>query len=257
MREHFNLLAPIWVAFLLTCSVHGFSTSKSADESSENLARWKDRWETNTLGWHRTDVNDVIRTHGDKLFPEDDSCTENFRIFVPLCGKSLDMAHFARDERVTEVVGLDGIHKSLREFARENPDLGLKEAESIPAFEVMKGKNITLLKGDLFDLLHNNAEPVGKFEAVYDRASLVALQPPMREKYLEIMGEIIMSGGRILLVTVEHDAGSGPPFSILESDVRSLYEHRKWVDSVSVLNPDEAERDASGRISRWYLVQTK
>jgi thiopurine S-methyltransferase len=178
-------------------------------------------------------------------------------------------------------VGVDGIQKSLQSFADEHPDLQLEPihpndddddnaATTIIAgtkkFQMMTGQNITLLKGDFFDLA-DDSERMGVllgeekqflFSAIYDRAALVAIQPPMRELYLDIMQHVLIPGGKILLVTVEHDHGSGPPFSILEQDVQSLYGTRPdWIESITVLNPNETQTDANGRISRWYLIQSK
>lgn len=249
-------LVSILATFAGLSVAQGLATSSNvADESSNNLARWKDRWETNTLGWHRSDVNDVIKAHGAKLLQADEACDVDMRVFVPLCGKSLDVAFFARDEGVTEVVGVDGIKKALLEFSNENPDLELKEADPIGSYEVLKGNKITLLKGDFFEL--TDASTGGKFAAIYDRASLVAIQPDLREKYAATMGQLIAPGGKILLVTVEHDTGTGPPFSILDSDVRSLYQGQDWVSSITQLNSDGTELDDRGRLSRWYIIQAK
>ena len=253
---HFLLyLAPFFAVLSRISFAQGLASSTVADESSSNLARWKDRWATNTIAWHGDDVNDVIKAHGDKLLKANDSCTADMRVFVPLCGKSLDVAFFARNEDVTEVVGVDGIKKALQEFASEHPDLELKEMESTESYEVFKGKKISLLKGDFFEL--NDESTGGKFAAIYDRASLVAIRPEMREKYIAVMQRLIAPGGKILLVTVEHDTGTGPPFSIPETDVLLLYEGQGWVESVTQMNPDETQLDDRGRLSRWYLIQAK
>lgn len=255
-----NLLVCVGLALyaaLSHCSLaQGLATpSKVANESAENLARWQDRWATNTIRWHRDDdINDVIKAHGDKLLNIDESCTVDMRVLVPLCGKSLDVAFFAKEEGVTEVVGVDGIRKALEEFISEHPDLELEQVESTGSYEVFKGRTITLLKGDFFDLTEQDAG--GKFAAVYDRASLVAIQPDLREKYVSNIRKVIAPGAKILLVAVEHGTGTGPPFSILEADVRRLYEG-DWVDTITQLNPEETAVDGSGRLHRWYLIQIK
>jgi len=74
---------------------------------------------------------------------------------------------------------------------------------------------------------------------------------------MEVMQRIMAPGGKILLVTVEHDTGTGPPFSIPETDVRLLYEKQDWVESVTQMNPDATELDGGGRLSRWYIIQAK
>ena len=241
--------------------VQGLAVPASvADESSNNLARWKDRWDTNVIGWHKDQVNDFIQAHGDKLLqpPDDDeSCsTDNnggMRVLVPLCGKSVDVAFFAKQSSVAQVVGVDGIMKALETFSAEHPDLEIKETDSIGSFRALKAKNITLLKGDFFDL--DDSATGGKFSGVYDRAAMVAIQPHLREKYVAILQRLIAPGGRILLATVEHDTGSGPPFSVWQLDLQTLYGSQDWVKSITQLNPEETETDDKGRVTRWYLIQ--
>lgn len=254
------LLCFLWLLVLQTA--HGLTATTPADESSPNLARWKDRWDTNTLGWHKDDVNDILKVHGDKLLMQpqqsndESSCSDvvvGVRVFVPLCGKSVDVAYLAKHAGVSEVLGLDGIMKALENFSAEHPYLQLKQMESTGGpFEVLKGNNITLLKGDFFDLTTAEA---GKFSAIYDRAAMVAIQPQLRENYIAILRQLLGPGGKILLSTVEHEMGTGPPFSVLASDLEMLYGSQEWVKSITQLNPDETAVDEKGRLNRWYIIQ--
>ena len=47
---------------------------------------WHDRWETNRIGFHEDQPNPLLVTH----FPEL-SVQDGGRLFVPLCGKTLDI----------------------------------------------------------------------------------------------------------------------------------------------------------------------
>ena len=228
--------------------------SSVAEESTGHLAQWSDRWEANRIGWHIDDFNEAIVAHGNELVQADESC-KTARVLVPLCGKTQDMAYFSQHQGVTEVVGVDGIKKALQEFADEHPDLGVKERGPEGAYETFKGNKISLLKGDFFEL--TGKDTGGKFTAVFDRGSLVAIEPDMREKYLNVMKRVVAPGGKILLVTVEHDEGKGPPFSIKDEDVRRLYETQEWVASVRQLNPENKQADDFGRLDRWYMIQVR
>ncbi len=55
------------------------------------------------------------------------------------------------------------------------------------------------------------------------RASLVAIEPSLRERYVKLMGELVPRGGRVLLVTISYDSkkASGPPFSVPPEEVQS------------------------------------
>jgi len=231
-------------------------------ESTDNLAPWSERWQAKRIGWHIDNINEAVATHGDELLAHgnEESCRtaasgKVVRLLVPLCGKSHDMAYFSQHQGVTEVVGVDGIKKALQEFADEHPGLDIKEDAPVGSYEKFKGSNIMLLRGDFFELTEK--ETGGKCTAVFDRGSLVAIEPNMREAYLRVMERILAPGGKILLVTVEHDEGKGPPFSITEEDVRRLYESQEWVDFVRKLNPENNKADGAGRVDRWYMIQAK
>ena len=198
--------------------------------------------------------------HGGQIIPsfESDSTNEdtcqsednNFRIFVPLCGKTVDMAFLAKQKSVSQVVGVDGIRKALTAFAEENPSLEIKtefDNEVNEVVERLPGKGIELLRGDLFDL--NDEVTNGKFHMILDRASIVAIQPDLREKYVETMGKLIQPGGSILLLTFDRRSGtdeamkSGPPFSVDEKEVRRLYEKCEWVDKVTLVDEFDEFQD--------------
>lgn len=217
-----------------------------------------------------------MRLHGNQLIPNLDhnSPADNdetlaaptTRVFLPLCGKSVDLSYLARQTKVvTEVVGVDGVQKALEEFSKENPDLEVhQESATEPskaehsAFARFTGKNILLLKGNYFDL--NEDATDGKFQAIFDRASMVAIDPSLREAYIETIGKLIAPGGRILLVTIERRTGteedkSGPPFSIPENEVRRLYERHSWVNSITRL--DDNANSEEKMISLYFLIQAK
>jgi len=236
------------------------------------------QWDEDKIGWHESDVHKALRLHGNQLIPNLDhsSLTDDdetlaaptTRVFLPLCGKSVDLSYLARQTKVVAgVVGVDGVQKALKEFSTENPDLEIhqeKESDTKSstaehsAFTRFTGKNILLLKGNYFDL--NEDATDGKFHAIFDRASMVAIDPSLREAYVGIIGKLIAPGGRILLVTIERRSGTeedknGPPFSIPEKEVRKLYEGQSWVDSITRLDNNDGSEE--NMISLHFLIQAK
>uniref|UniRef100_A0A7S1D8X3 thiopurine S-methyltransferase n=2 Tax=Cyclophora tenuis TaxID=216820 RepID=A0A7S1D8X3_CYCTE len=246
------------------------SKVKPKDESSEVLNSWKSRWNDNAIGWHIPDVHESLLKHGHQIIPQftskEETCSNPVRVFVPLCGKTVDMAFLARHKSVSEVVGIDGIKKALEEFSSENPDLGLAEKESSDAYERLVGKNILLLKGDFFEL--NEASVGGLFDSVWDRASIVAIDPSLREDYVRVTKGLVKPGGTLLVSTFERRTGTeqgikgGPPFSVPESEVRRLYESQDWVESVELLeeinqyekSPASKKFESQGVTSLFELV---
>lgn len=269
-----------------------------ADETSDLLLPWLNRWNDRRIGFHLEDANPILVKYVDCLRPLTnaticaDSSTNNHpedvtgtcfnkdassetRIFLPLCGKTVDMAYLIPLFR--EVVGVEGIRQALVEFAQEQPHLKIKEAahnnnaEGMnERFELFKGEKITLLKGDYFNMKESDTQ--GRFEAIFDRASMVAIDPSLQKSYVEVLGGLIAPGGKILLVTLERRGEEeamkkGPPFSIPETSVRELFESQSWVESLTRLQeedqlqirPDDRERfeGLDQLLEVVYLIQGK
>jgi thiopurine S-methyltransferase len=66
----------------------------------------------------------------------------------------------------------------------------------------------------------------GPVDAVYDRAALVALDPPTRAAYVGSLLRVLAPGGRVLLVTFAYDQAKlpGPPWSIDDDTVHALFD---------------------------------
>jgi len=227
------------------------------------------------LGWHLADANPGLIKYGDKLVNQE-SCPaqggSGIRWLVPLCGKTVDMAYLATQETTAHVVGVDGIRKALDDFSKEHSELKIQQSSSEgSSFEKLEGKKITLLKGDFFGL--DDKATGGKFDAIMDRASMVAIDPSLREEYVQTISKVIKPGGKILLVTIERRTGTeeavkkGPPFSISEAEVRRLYESQDWVETVTLLEevdefeqkPEQKQRfeGLTSMYELYFLVETK
>jgi len=186
------------------------------------------------------------------------------------------MAHLARyaarteNHGIAQIVGVDGVRKSLETFASEHPDLEIVQQQASAAVDTSStwttttrfvGKNILLLQTDFFHL--DDTLTDGRFETIFDRGSLIAIDPSLREEYVGVMSRLIQPGGRILFVGIERTGGdlnAGPPFSIPEPEVRKLYEGQDWVESVTLLHDDSTETEGNvERImkSMFYLIQAK
>lgn len=191
------------------------------------------------------------------------------RIFVPLCGKSVDLAYLAFHPKISHVVGIDIVRDAAEGFASEHPELFIEEVQlpnecgtekNSPDHTcghatdncTFRGKNFTFLIRNIFDFLYMTTDERAKhmsdgtytfFDAIYDRASIVAIKPSQRKDYVTLLGEVLHPGGTILLVTIDRRCTKtdeakrdGPPFSIDEREVRQLYESQSWVESVTLLD---------------------
>lgn len=174
---------------------------------------WRERWESGRTGFHQDETNRYLMQHWSRLNVGTDA-----KVFVPLCGKSSDML-WLRDQGY-EVIGAELSPIAVRDFFDQN---GLNVAQSKQGdFERWEGNGVTVLCGNVFHLSAEDLEGVG---AVYDRAALIALPPDMRRDYATHLGEVLLSGTKMLLVTIDypqHQRG-GPPFSVSDDEVHDLF----------------------------------
>jgi thiopurine S-methyltransferase len=140
------------------------------------------------------------------------------RVYVPLCGKSLDMAWLA--SRGHEVVGSELSPIAIGEFFASQ---GLEPAaEARGAFVRHAAGAFELLEGDALAL---TPADTGRIGGVYDRAALVALPPEMRASYAASLARLLPSGARGLLVAFEYpqEMKGGPPFSVDAGEIARLF----------------------------------
>ena len=178
---------------------------------------WHQRWADNQIGFHQETPTPLLLKHWPSL-----NVAPGAQVFVPLAGKSLDMAWFA--SQGYGVLGVELSRLAVEQFFAEHglhPDIR----------ETRYGRHyaaggIELIHGDAFAL---DAEALRDCAAVFDRAALIALPPQLRQRYATELYARLPSGCRGLLVTLEYPQGerAGPPFSVPQDEVISLYS-RDW-----------------------------
>jgi thiopurine S-methyltransferase len=174
---------------------------------------WHSRWQANEIGFHQAEVNPQLQRYWREI-----QALAGGRVFVPLCGKSHDMLWLAAQGH--RVLGVEISPIAVRDFFKEN-DLAAVTRPGAD-FQEHHSDEITLLQGDFFALSPGQLKEVA---AVYDRASLIALPPSLRRRYVEQMASILPSGMPILLLTLDYPQAEmdGPPFSVPDAEVRSLF----------------------------------
>jgi len=173
---------------------------------------WHQRWEKNETAWHESKANPLLVTYFREL-----SMAKGRRVFVPLCGKTLDnswlLSHGYR------VAGAE-----LSQIAIEQlfMDLGVQpEISEVGGLNRWSANNIDIFVGDIFALSRQNLGPV---DAIYDRAALVAFPEEMRNRYTAHLTELTGTAPQ-LLICYEYDQRllKGPPFSISKEEVNRHY----------------------------------
>ncbi|XP_020842484.1 thiopurine S-methyltransferase isoform X2 [Phascolarctos cinereus] len=157
-------------------------------DNTLTLEYWHKKWEMHDIGFHQE--------HGNKF---------------------ADLGY--------SVVGVEISELGIREFFTEHNLSYLEESiAGISGAKVFKSSsgNITLYCCSIFDLPRAN---VGKFDRIWDRGALVAINPDDRERYAKLMLSLLEKGFHYFLITFSYDPTkfSGPPFYVPDSEVKSLF----------------------------------
>jgi thiopurine S-methyltransferase len=172
---------------------------------------WHSRWSEGKIGFHEGKPNEHLVKHLAVLGTK-------ARVFVPLCGKSEDLAFLAAQGH--ELIGVELVESAVQAFFDEH---GVKPTVSKHGpFTQYTAQNITLLAGDFFAC---TPALLGRVDALYDRAAVIALPEQMRGGYVKHLRTLMPVGARGLIITVEYpqDKMEGPPFSVPEAELRAHY----------------------------------
>lgn len=180
---------------------------------------WLNRWRNGQIGFHQPHVDRSLERHWPALNLRRPAGGQ--RVFVPLCGKSLDML-WLRDQGHF-VTGVELAATALEAFCLEN---GIPARRRVRGdFEVYEAENLELFRGDFFEL---TPELLGESAAIYDRAALISWTAELRPAYVEHIAALARSGTPMLLITLEYAQAQmpGPPFSVARDEVERLYSRR-------------------------------
>ncbi|MGR8932426.1 MAG: thiopurine S-methyltransferase [Gammaproteobacteria bacterium] len=175
---------------------------------------WHQRWQQNQIGFHQEEINPHLQRCWPKL-----RVRPKGKVFVPLCGKSNDMLWLL--SMGYQVVGVELSPLAVESFFSEN---GLQPiVRQSGNFHIYEISGLQIYCGDFFAL---QPEYFGNIDAVYDRASLIALPPDLRIEYALNLSELLSPSVEILLIAFDYPQHEmpGPPFSVQEDEVRGLFE---------------------------------
>ncbi len=203
---------------------------------------WHDRWVSGRIGFHGRETNPLLVTH----FP-DLSVPENGRVFVPLCGKTLDIAWLL--SKGHRVAGAELSELAIEQLFEE---LGVEPSISdLGKLKRYSAESIDIFVGDIFDL---TASMLGVVDAVFDRAAFVALPEDMRAAYASHIADITGTAPQ-LLITFEYDPTliDGPPFSITDEEVKRRYGDRYELSSLALVDVAGGMKGVTAKENVWLL----
>ena len=174
---------------------------------------WLNRWRAALIGFHQAATDRRLMAYWPTL-----KLPATSRVFVPLCGKSLDLLWLRTQGHTVSGVELSPI--ALESFCMEHgvPARRRKLAD----FDAFEAEDFSLFRGDFFKLTRSL---LGDVAAVYDRAALISWAPPLRSAYVNHLTSLTSAGTQTLLIAVDYpqEQMSGPPFPLDRAAIDELY----------------------------------
>ncbi|XP_054910972.1 probable thiopurine S-methyltransferase isoform X2 [Poeciliopsis prolifica] len=160
---------------------------QQADRVME-LSEWSQRWEENKIGFHQPGVHRLA-----------------------------DLGH--------SVVGVEISETAIRQFFQENNmTFSEQDVPAVPGAKVFQNpeRSVSLYQCDLFSF---SSAVAGRFGAIWDRGSLVAINPRDRNRYAALIVSLMAPDCRYLLDTLLYNPElyRGPPFFVPDEQVQSLF----------------------------------
>lgn len=209
---------------------------------------WTDLWKTNDIPWNLSSPDPLLVRH----FPN--HASQN--VFVPLCGKSVDMLWLQGHGH--KVFGVELSDIACRSFFSD-AKIEYKTTTSSP-FEIFTSPDIRIWCGDFFGFQSSNLPPL---DFIYDRAALIALPPELRKRYSQRIIEISRDRGSSrfeMLVILREKVGSdhkGPPFSVSFDELKATYDECFLIEQLEVLPRPSKEDPKIEIVDTVYRLKLK
>ena len=204
-------------------------------------AFWHEKWATENIGFHESEANKLLV----KYFPKM-NLKEGQRIFLPLCGKTLDIGWFL--DQGYRVVGAELSAKAINELF---DGLGITPKKTeLDGLTLYQGPGIDVFVGNIFKI---TPEHIGSVDMIFDRAALVALPKEMRVDYTEHLRKLTDTAPQLLLAfTYKEGLTKGPPFSVDENEIK---QHYASAYEIMLLDQEEAQGRLRGAQELvWQLI---
>jgi thiopurine S-methyltransferase len=212
---------------------------------------WLNRWEAGDIHFNQPTPHRFLTKHFKTL-----DLQPQEQVFVPLCGKSIDMTWLMQQKQ--RVIGVEISPIAIADFLKENNMDTIQRAEG--PFQLYQNASCTLYNGDLF---HLSSKHLAEIKAVYDRGCLTAFPPQtLRNQYIDWIKATIPLHCKILLVVLQHGATNiqSPPFSTSFEEVNLCFNSHFSVtqlekEFITEIPPHWAEKGLHDVYECAYLLQ--
>ncbi len=148
---------------------------------------WLEKWKDKNIAFHNSEANPLLIKYVKQL-----SLAEGSRIFLPLCGKTLDIAWL-----LSQGYRVAGAELSAIAIGQLFMNLEMEpKIVEVGKIKHYSAENIDIFAGDIFDL---TSRVLGSVNAVYDRAALVALPKELRHRYTDYLMKITDKAPQLII----------------------------------------------------------
>ena len=213
---------------------------------------WLQCWRDQQIDFNQESANKLLTRFWPGLYQ-----AKRSRVFVPLCGKSLDMIWLAKQGHV--VIGVELSPVAVKAFFHENHLRPTRR--KVGQFTLWQHGRISILCGDYFSL---TVAELGQIDTVYDRAALTALPEDIRTLYVAHLGLILTDSTTVFLLTTD-DSDETETLSQavgVGKEIKSLYSalfyiKLLYVESVFEANPDLPDQLPQRTEYKAYQLSSK
>lgn len=178
-------------------------------------SQWHSRWQSNQIGFHVDDVQPWLMSHWPLFMGtgvEAGGC-----VFVPLCGKTLDIEYFLTKGH--EVIACELSEVAVQQLFEQlvmTPHI-TKWAGGV----CYSGANITVYVGDVLAM---GQQELSGVDYIYDRAALIALPKETRQLYMAQL-QSLCPKAKQFIITLDYDQSltQGPPYAVSEQEIHEHY----------------------------------
>lgn len=166
----------------------------TTEQSSTVPEYWDNRYINNETGWDMREVSPPLKGYIDSLENKD------LKILIPGCGNAYEAEYLL--EKGFENVTLIDFSKVVTQRLKDK----------------YNDKAISIINANFFDLQ-------GKYDLILEQTFFCALDPSLREKYVEKCYSLLNDGGKIAGVLFNKKfAPAEPPFIATDDEYRKLFE---------------------------------
>jgi methyl halide transferase len=156
---------------------------------------WTNRYKNNTAQWDIGNPSTPIAEYIDQL------TNKEIKILIPGCGNSYE-AEYLVEKGFSNVFLIDLSPEPIEQFRLRNPKFPQNQ----------------LIIGDFF-------EHIGAYDLILEQTFFCALNPSLRNKYIEKMNQLLKNGGKLVgLLFNCYFENEGPPFGGDRNEYLSLFE---------------------------------